>query len=228
MRPQYYIKIGGSLIEDISQLDHFLVKLVHIFGTSVIINVGSGYLGEVYKQWVSIDERIENNYYISSQNWSIIQQLNANIIAALNGNYSVGSTMSEVEDILSQMKIPIINPIAYSDELFSLKLYTSDLKAVYLCNKFKCNELIIFTDVDGIYTVDPKKNADAQKIKRITPKQLAKMEKTSLDYGAHELLMKYHIPCRVCGVAEFLDPEVCSVESFRKCGTLVSDEEALF
>jgi aspartokinase-like uncharacterized kinase len=54
------------------------------------------------------------------------------------------------------------------------------------------------TDVDGIFTSDPKKNADAQLITEISIKQLEAMsERTSVDKFLPKLLLKKQIECFV-------------------------------
>lgn len=220
---KYYLKIGGSLMENISRLKHFLEKLIVIFGDSFIVNVGSGYLGEMYKQWVSVETEIETTYDVSVENWAMIQLINANIITTLNKNYIIGSSSEEIKQILRNKKVAIINPVSFSKELAGLKLNTSDLKAAHLCYKFNCTELLIFTDVDGIYSEDPNASSTAQKISMITSDQLSKMGKTSVDAGIAELITKYHMKCRVCGVEEFLSASVTNLEEFLKCGTVISE-----
>lgn len=224
MSHNYYIKIGGSLMSDLFRLDEFLTKLISIFGSSLIINVGSGYIGEAYKRLVTETYKVNMPYIQSVQNWAMIQLINANIISAMNPNYIIASSEENIEKILKNGKNVIIDPVFYSNELSIQGLNTSDLKAAYLCNKLKCDSLIIFTDVDGVYTSNPKLDATARKISVMTPEQLGLLESSCLDNGIEKLLSSYHLTCHVLGIEEFLDDCVAGIDDVYSCGTAVVED----
>jgi aspartokinase-like uncharacterized kinase len=75
---------------------------------------------------------------------------------------------------------------------------TSDAIAVYLASQLCINKVLLVTDVDGVYTSNPKKYPDAKLIKKLSSKALLKMGKrTSVDKIAPLLVSKYEINCFV-------------------------------
>ena len=75
---------------------------------------------------------------------------------------------------------------------------TSDSIAVYIANQLHIKKVVLVTDVDGIFTHDPKKYGDAQLINEISAKQLDAMsERTSVDKFLPKLLLKIQIHCFV-------------------------------
>lgn len=53
--------------------------------------------------------------------------------------------------------------------------HTTDAVAAELADSSNSDLLIFFTDVDGVYTADPKKNEDAEKIFHMTTSELSKL-----------------------------------------------------
>lgn len=62
------------------------------------------------------------------------------------------------------------------NEIVLLPRGGSNVTASFLASYFK-TELIIFTDIDGIYLNDPKENLDAKKIKKMTYDELKEITK---------------------------------------------------
>ncbi len=76
----------------------------------------------------------------------------------------------------------------------------SDTTAVALAAKLKADECEIFTDVDGVYTADPRLCSDAKKIHNISYEEmieLASMGSKILHIRAVEFAMKYDVTLHV-------------------------------
>ncbi len=76
----------------------------------------------------------------------------------------------------------------------------SDLSAVAMAAALKADVCEIYTDVDGIYTTDPRVVADARKIDRITfheMLELASLGAKVLQTRSVEFAMKYEVPLHV-------------------------------
>lgn len=73
-----------------------------------------------------------------------------------------------IEELLKHRILPIINEndTVAVDEL-SLKFGDNDALSALVANLVKAKQLIIITDTDGLYTEDPRKNADAKRIERV-------------------------------------------------------------
>ena len=76
----------------------------------------------------------------------------------------------------------------------------SDTTAVALAAALKADECQIFTDVDGVYTTDPKVEPDARRLQRITFEEMLEMASLGskvLQIRAVEFAGKYNVPLRV-------------------------------
>jgi aspartate kinase len=92
----------------------------------------------------------------------------------------------------------------------------SDTTAVALAAALKADECQIFTDVDGVYTTDPRVEPAARRLERITFEEMLEMASLGskvLQIRAVEFAGKYNVPLRV--LSSFQEGE----------GTLITYEE---
>ncbi len=76
----------------------------------------------------------------------------------------------------------------------------SDTTAVALAAALKADECQIFTDVDGVYTTDPRVEPEARRLARITFEEMLEMASLGskvLQIRAVEFAGKYNVPLRV-------------------------------
>ncbi|WP_114286246.1 aspartate kinase [Candidatus Halocynthiibacter alkanivorans] len=95
----------------------------------------------------------------------------------------------------------------------------SDTTAVAFAAAFEAERCDIYTDVDGIYTTDPRISDKARKLDRIAFEEmleLASLGAKVLQTRSVELAMRYKVKLRVLSSFEEYDPNA---------GTLVCDEE---
>ncbi|MDE9451724.1 aspartate kinase [Aliiroseovarius sp. Z3] len=95
----------------------------------------------------------------------------------------------------------------------------SDTTAVAFAAAFNAERCDIYTDVDGVYTTDPRISDKARKLDRIAFEEmleLASLGAKVLQTRSVELAMRYKVKLRVLSSFEEYDPEA---------GTLVCDEE---
>jgi aspartate kinase len=81
----------------------------------------------------------------------------------------------------------------------------SDTTAVALAAALKADECQIFTDVDGVYTTDPRVVAGARRLERITFEEMLEMASLGskvLQIRAVEFAGKYGVPLRVLSTFE--------------------------
>jgi aspartokinase-like uncharacterized kinase len=75
---------------------------------------------------------------------------------------------------------------------------TSDSIALYIAHRLNANKVLLSTDVDGIFTADPKTAKNAELIKKIRPSALLAMkQRTSVDKALPKLLGQWPIDCYV-------------------------------
>lgn len=92
----------------------------------------------------------------------------------------------------------------------------SDTTAVALAAALNADECRIFTDVDGVYTTDPRVEPKARRLKHVTFEEMLEMASLGskvLQIRAVEFAGKYNVPLRV--LSTFKDGE----------GTLITTEE---
>jgi aspartate kinase len=96
----------------------------------------------------------------------------------------------------------------------------SDTSGVALAAALRADECQIYTDVDGVYTTDPRIVPDARRLDKITFEEMLEMASLGskvLQIRSVEFAGKYKVKLRV--LSSFEDPEVTS------SGTLITFEE---
>ncbi|TAG79500.1 MAG: aspartate kinase [Burkholderiales bacterium] len=101
----------------------------------------------------------------------------------------------------------------------------SDTQAVAVAAAIKADECLIYTDVDAIYTTDPRVEPDAKPLKVISFEEmfeLASLGSKVLQIRSVEFAGKYKVPTRV--LSSFTDADI-PIEVEAKSGTLITFEE---
>ena len=101
----------------------------------------------------------------------------------------------------------------------------SDTSAVALAAALKADECHIYTDVDGIYTTDPRLVPEARRLHTITFEEMLEMAGAGskvLQIRSVEFAGKYRVPTRV--LSSLTDPGMPLAEEARS-GTLITFEE---
>ena len=101
----------------------------------------------------------------------------------------------------------------------------SDTSAVAVAAAMKAAECMIFTDVDGVYTTDPRVVAEARRLKSVSFEEMlemASMGSKVLQIRSVEFAGKYKVPLRV--LSSFTDWDI-DIDEEAKSGTLITFEE---
>ena len=101
----------------------------------------------------------------------------------------------------------------------------SDTSAVAVAAAIKADECLIYTDVDGVYTTDPRVVSDARRLKKITFEEMLEMASLGskvLQIRSVEFAGNYKVPTRV--LSSLTDP-MMPLEEEAQSGTLISFEE---
>ncbi len=101
----------------------------------------------------------------------------------------------------------------------------SDTSAVAVAAAFLARECLIFTDVDGVYTTDPRIVSEARRLKVISFEEmleLASLGSKVLQIRSVEFAGKYKVPTRV--LSSLTDP-LMPIEQEIRSGTLITFEE---
>ena len=101
----------------------------------------------------------------------------------------------------------------------------SDTSAVALAAALHADECLIFTDVDGIYTTDPRVVSDARKLDVVAFEEILEMASLGskvLQIRSVEFAGKCRVPTRV--LSSLTDPDI-PVDEEANSGTLITFEE---
>ena len=143
-----------------------------------------------------------------------------------------------LEDI-KQGKVVVVAGFQGVDEhgdITTLGRGGSDTSAVAIAAALGCDECQIFTDVDGVYTTDPRVESRARRLDRITFEEMLEMASLGskvLQIRAVEFAGKYNVPVRVLssfepgeGTLITLDDEDNQMEQALVSGIAFSRDEA--
>jgi len=135
---------------------------------------------------------------------------------------------SRVRGDLEAGKIVIITGFQGVDEqgnISTLGRGGSDTSAVAIAAALKADECLIYTDVDGVYTTDPRVVDEARRLEKITFEEmleLASLGSKVLQTRSVEFAGNYQVPTRVLSS---LTAPLMPLAEEAKSGTLISFEE---
>jgi len=112
-----------------------------------------------------------------------------------------------------------------NDNISTLGRGGSDTSAVAIAAALKAAECLIYTDVDGVYTTDPRVVSEARRLKAITFEEmleLASLGSKVLQTRSVEFAGNYRVPTRV--LSSLTDPDM-DLDIEANSGTLISFEE---
>lgn len=129
---------------------------------------------------------------------------------------------------LSEGKVVIITGFQGIDDegsITTLGRGGSDTSAVAVAAALKADECLIYTDVDGVYTTDPRVVPEAQRLQTISFEEMLEMASLGskvLQIRSVEFAGKYRVPLRV--LSSFTPWDI-AIEVEAKSGTLITFEE---
>jgi aspartate kinase len=101
----------------------------------------------------------------------------------------------------------------------------SDTSAVAIAAALKAEECLIYTDVDGVYTTDPRVEPEARRLAKITFEEMLEMASLGskvLQIRSVEFAGKYRVKTRV--LSSLTDPEI-DLDEEAQSGTLITYED---
>jgi len=101
----------------------------------------------------------------------------------------------------------------------------SDTSAVAIAAALKAEECLIYTDVDGVYTTDPRVEPEARRLAKITFEEMLEMASLGskvLQIRSVEFAGKYRVKTRV--LSSLTDPEI-GLDEEAQSGTLITYED---
>jgi 5-(aminomethyl)-3-furanmethanol phosphate kinase len=193
------VKVGGSLAAYPEKLRALCKKLSEVSEKHKLVILPGG--GEFADTVRILDKRFSLSGSLSHRMAILAMDQYGLLLSDLTPNAFPVQALEELEGFLASGKVPVFLPsrlLFNEDRLENSWDVTSDSIAVYLAAKLQVPKVFLVTDVDGIYTGDPKKHADAELIKKISAEQLSLIaERTSVDLFLPKMLLKLPVDCFV-------------------------------
>ena len=129
---------------------------------------------------------------------------------------------------LANGKVVIVTGFQGMDEMGNITTLGrggSDTSAVAVAAAMKAQECLIYTDVDGVYTTDPRVVAEARRLNTVSFEEMlemASMGSKVLQIRSVEFAGKYKVPLRV--LSSFTPWDI-PIQEEAKSGTLITFEE---
>ena len=149
-------------------------------GHEVLVVVGGG---RPAREYIEIAEKFEATKSFRHQIGIEATRLNARLLIAALGDLSEQTPPTAFETAIRAMlrgKVPIMGGTTPG--------HTTDAVAAMLARSSNSELLIYFTDVDGVYTADPKLDPKAKKFERITTSELVKLVGEKVEPGMRTIL----------------------------------------
>jgi aspartokinase-like uncharacterized kinase len=193
------IKIGGSLAEDPADLSALCNKLGKIAKKHRIVVVpGGGKFADVAREF---DQQFALSSDISHRMAVLGMDQFGLLLSQIIPNSCATYLLSDAKQLSEIRVVPIFLPswlMFQEDPLEHSWDVTSDSIAAYVASRFNADKVILVTDVDGIFTSDPKTHSDAKLINELSVSELLKLiQRTSVDLFLPKLLLKTQMDCYV-------------------------------
>ena len=181
------VKIGGHLIstKDGINIDLFkrysrLFSEIYDGGRWCIVVGG----GEEARRYVKAARSLGVNESICDLIAVKVTRINALLLASLLGKRAIQKIPESLEELIqysSRGRIVVMGGLQPGQSTIAVSALAAEA--------INADKLIVATDVDGIYTDDPKLNPDARLLEEVTLSQLMEIvEKTSHKAGEYKLI----------------------------------------
>jgi aspartokinase-like uncharacterized kinase len=193
------IKVGGSLAEHPATLKVLCNKLSEIAKKHRLLVVpGGGKFADAVRKF---DQRYVLSADISHRMAILGMDQFGLLLSQIIPNSCATYLLSDAVQLSEVKVVPIFLPsqlMFQEDPLEPSWDVTSDSIAAYVTSRLNADKVILVTDVDGIFTSDPKKHSDAKLIPELSASELlAFAQRTSVDRFLPKLLLKTQLDCYV-------------------------------
>jgi aspartokinase-like uncharacterized kinase len=193
------IKIGGSLAEDPERLRVLCTELSEFTKKYAIIVVpGGGRFADVVRDF---DKCFTLSSEVSHRMAILGMDQFGLLLSQIIPNSCATYLLSDAKQLSEIGVVPVFLPsrlMFQEDPLENSWDVTSDSIAAYIASRLHVAKVLLVTDVDGIFTKDPRKHADAVLIERLSAEELLRLNhRTSVDRYLPKLLLDVQVDCYV-------------------------------
>ena len=193
------LKIGGSLSEEPDKLRALCLELSEMAKNHKITAVpGGGGFADVVRE---LDERFQLQDSVAHNMAVLAMDQYGIFLSSITPGSRTTSTLDGARQHSEMNLLPILLPsrlMAQADPLPHSWEVTSDSITGYIAKEVGSEKLVLVTDVDGVYTEDPKDNPDATLIEEISVGELSKRDtRTSVDRYLPRIISEARLDCYI-------------------------------
>jgi aspartokinase-like uncharacterized kinase len=192
------VKVGGSLSQKPQALRALCVKLGELAKKHALVVVPGG--AEFADCVRDLDKRFSLSSVTAHRMAILGMDQYGLLLSDLMPNCQVVDSLEAAKSAKAG-KLVVFLPSQFMFEDNALENsweVTSDSIAAHIASRLDAEKVLLITDVDGIFTADPKKVQDAKLISQLTAQQLLAMnKKTSVDAYLPVLLLKLKLKCYI-------------------------------
>jgi aspartokinase-like uncharacterized kinase len=193
------VKVGGSLAEDPERLINLCTRLSGLAKSYELVVVpGGGRFADVVRD---SDKRFNLSSEISHRMAILGMDQFGLLLAQITPNSCATYLLDDAKQLSATEVVPVFLPsrlMFKEDPLKNSWDVTSDSIATCVASRLQAAKVLLVTDVDGIFTKDPKKHEDATLIEHVSAEKLLKLNtRTSVDRFLPKLLLEAPIDCYV-------------------------------
>lgn len=193
------VKIGGSLAEEPASLKALCQELSVLAKTHRILVVpGGGRFADVVREF----DQVFNLSDVTAHEMAILGMNEFGLfLSDITPNSCTSYALEKARKLSATGVLPILLPsrlMFHADRLEYSWDVTSDSIAAHIAGLLHAEKLILVTDVDGIFTDNPKRDLNARLMEKISTNQLLSWNKrTSVDKSLPKILLTTRSDCYV-------------------------------
>ena len=193
------IKVGGSLAENPERLRAICRKLSELAKRYMFIVVpGGGRFADAVRE---LDQRFNLSSVVSHRMSILGMDQFGLLLCQIIPNSCATYLLNDAKQLSEVRVVPVFLPsrlMFKEDPLEDSWDVTSDSIAAYAAKKVRAKKVILSTDVDGVFTSDPKTRPNARLIEQLSAEELLGLrQRTSVDRYLPKMLLEAGIDCYV-------------------------------
>jgi aspartokinase-like uncharacterized kinase len=192
------LKVGGSLAEDPASLTRLCQQLSVLAKAHRIAIVPGG--GEFADTVRKFDKTYSLSDTVAHKMAVLAMDQYGFLLSDITPKAYISRSLEEVSNSATGT-LPILLPsqLMFREEPLEHSWdVTSDTIAAYIACLLHAEKLVLVTDVDGIFSEDPKKNLDAKLVEELSAEELLGWNRrTSVDKTLPKMLLEANLDCYV-------------------------------
>ncbi|NOZ82018.1 MAG: isopentenyl phosphate kinase family protein [Candidatus Micrarchaeota archaeon] len=207
------LKIGGSVITDKTseypkprkKIMKRLASEISVYRNKMVIIHGAGSYGHPIVKRTGIHKGLNGKTVAFAETQRLQNELNVlftkyliesgipavpyqpSAAAIMNNGQLKKLFVGPLKEMIRLGLVPVLYGVPAVDEKKGCSILSGDEILPYLAKRLKCEKTIHCTDVDGIYTADPKLHPDAKRIEEVNRKNLGEVLETVSGAVTHDV-----------------------------------------